>query len=99
MDSLKSFNSRQNKFGQWLLGLTILLALVMLFSLSWAIVNCSNYNVQEYQGFSARITDIRIAKHGLKVIDVSVENKSNQKVEVKTVAMVSNSFQTTQILL
>lgn len=59
----------------------------MFFSLSWIIMSCSNYKVQEFQGFNARITDIRTAKHGLKVIDVSVENKSKQKVEVKTVAM------------
>lgn len=62
----------------------------MFFSLSLVIVGCSNHNVQEYQGFSAKITDIRVAKHELEVIDVRVENKSNQNVEIKTTAMGSN---------
>ena len=69
---------------------TFLRSLVLIFSLSLVIVSCSNYNVLEYKGFSAKITSIRIAKHGLKVIDIFVENKSNQKVEIKTFAMGSN---------
>jgi hypothetical protein len=67
---------------------TTLLTLFIAFGLSCLLISCDN--TQDFQGFRAKITNVRTGKHNLQVIDVKLDNKRSEKVEVQTVAMDNN---------